>query len=63
MAKQEPIKAAVPLEQVVLAQAFELQALLNVLERQGVIRQADVLEEVKRLKAKMPKAGKQERDV
>jgi len=42
----------VPLEDVVLSQSFQLEALLNVLERQGVIVKAEVLEEIKRLKSK-----------
>lgn len=41
-----------PLEEVVLAQAFQLEALLNVLERRGVIWKAEVLREVKALLAK-----------
>ena len=35
--------ADVPLEEVVLAQAFQLEALLNVLERKGVVWKAEVL--------------------
>jgi hypothetical protein len=34
----------------VLAQTFELEALLNVLERKAVIARAEVLEEIKRLR-------------
>jgi len=48
-------RQAVPLEDVVLAQAFQLEALLNVLERQGVIKKAEVLEEIRRLQANTPK--------
>jgi hypothetical protein len=48
-------KEAVPLEEVVLAQAFEMQALLNVLERKGVIAKAEVLEEIRRLREKAPR--------
>jgi hypothetical protein len=40
----------VPLEEVVLAQAFQVEALLNVLERKGLVTQAEVLEEIMRLK-------------
>ena len=36
-------QATVPLEEVVFAQAFQLEALLNILERKGVINKADVL--------------------
>ena len=48
-------KKAVPLEDVVLAQAFQLGALLNVLERKGVAWKAEVTEEIKRLRAKAVK--------
>ncbi len=37
MAKQEPGKAVVPLEEVVLSQAFELEALMTVLERHRLL--------------------------
>jgi hypothetical protein len=56
MAKVLGGRQAVPLEEVVLAQAFQLEALLNVLERKGVVRKAEVLEEITRLNAKTPKA-------
>jgi hypothetical protein len=45
----------VPLEEVVLAQAFEFEALLNVLERRGLVPKAEVLEGIKRLR---DRAGK-----
>jgi len=47
---------AAALEEVVLAQAFQFEALLNVPERQGMIEKAEVLEGIKRLQAKTPKA-------
>ncbi len=56
MAKPMSSKEAVPLEEVVLAQAFELEALMNVLERRGLITKSAVLEEIKRLRAREPKA-------
>ena len=56
MAKILGGRQTVPLEEVVLAQAFQLEALMNVLERQGVIKKADVLAEITWLKAKTPKA-------
>ena len=49
MAKVLGGRQTVPLEEVVLAQAFQLEALMNVLERQGVIKKAEVLEEMTRL--------------
>ncbi len=56
MAKPMSSKEAVPLEEVVLAQAFELEALMNVLERRGLITKSAVLEEIKRLRAQAPEA-------
>lgn len=45
-----------PLEELVLAQSFEFEALLNVLELRGLVPNARVLEEIKRLREKAPKA-------
>ena len=56
MAKVMDGGQAVPLEDVVLAQVFQLEALMNVLERQGVIKKAGVLAEIKALQGKTPKA-------
>ena len=56
MAKVMDRGQTVPLEDVVLAQAFQLEALLNILERQAVLRKAEVLAEIKALQAKTPKA-------
>ncbi len=55
MGKAAGWKDAVPLEEVVLAQAFEFEALLNVLERRGLVPRAEVLEEIKRLRDKTGK--------
>jgi hypothetical protein len=49
-------RQTVPLEEVVLAQAFQLEALMNVVERRGVVKKAEVLEEITRLRANTPKA-------
>jgi hypothetical protein len=51
MAKALDGRHAVPLEEVVLAPASRFEALLNVLERQGVLEKAEVLEKIKRLQA------------
>ncbi len=56
MAKATGRKETVPLEEVVLAQAFELEALMNVLERRGLVPRAEVLEEIKRFREKAAKA-------
>ena len=54
MAKTLGGRQAVPLEEVVLAQAFQLEALMNVLERHGLLKKAEVLEEITALQAKTP---------
>lgn len=56
MTKGRGGRQTVPLEEVVLAQAFQLEALLNVLDRKGAIKKTEVLEEIKRLQANTPKA-------
>ena len=57
MAKVLGGRQTVPLEEVVLAQACQLEALMNVLERKGALTKAEVLEEIKALRAKTPKRG------
>lgn len=49
-------RQTVPLEEVVLAQSFQLEVLLNVLERQGVLKKAEVLAEIEWLHEKEPMA-------
>jgi hypothetical protein len=56
MSKAMGGKQAVPLEEVVLTQDFEMEALMNILERRGLITKAAVLEEIKRLRARAPEA-------
>jgi hypothetical protein len=56
MAKGYGRQGLTTLDEVVLAQALELEALLNVLERKGILSKAEVLEEMKRLRESPPKA-------
>ena len=49
-------RQTVPLEDAVLAQAFQLEALMNVLEKRGLLSKAAVLDEHKASQAKTPKA-------
>jgi hypothetical protein len=56
MGKMLDRRQTVPLEDTVLAQAFQLEALMNVLEKRGLLRKAEVLDEIKALQAKTPKA-------
>jgi|MudIll2142460700_1097286.scaffolds.fasta_scaffold2364159_2 hypothetical protein len=56
MAKVLGGRQVVPLEDAVFAQAFQLDALMNVLEKHGLLSKAEVLDEIKALQAKTPKA-------
>jgi hypothetical protein len=46
----------VSVEELVLVQMFESEALVSVLERRGLITKAEVLDEVRRLKEQAAKA-------
>jgi hypothetical protein len=46
----------VSLEEMVLVQMFESEALVNILERKGLITKVEVLDEARRLKAEAAKA-------
>ncbi len=47
---------SVTIEEMVIAQMFEQEALINLLDRKGLITKAEFLDEVKRLKEKAAKA-------
>jgi hypothetical protein len=49
-------KGMAALEDLVMAQALEIEALMNILERKGFISKSAVLEEMKRLQALAQKA-------
>jgi len=54
MAKVLAGRQTVPLEEGVLAPSFELQAVLNVLERKGLLTKVEVLDEITRLRVAAP---------
>ncbi len=56
MAEQLNPKEVVTLEEMVIAQMFEQEVLINLLDRKGLIKKAEFLDEVKRLKEKAAKA-------
>ena len=49
MAEQLPQEEAVTLEELVISNSFELTAMFNILERNGLIAKDEFLEEVKKL--------------
>jgi hypothetical protein len=55
MAKRSDPQGVTSVEEVLLGQALELEALMNILERKGVLSKAEILEEMKRLRLSEPK--------
>ena len=45
-----PNKETVTLEELVISNMYEIQAVINILERKGLITKAEVLEEIIKLK-------------
>ncbi len=56
MAEQLDSSEMVTIEEMVLAQMFEQEALINVLERKGFLTKVELLEEVQRLREKATRA-------
>ena len=49
MAKKEDERETVPLEDVVMSNVFTQEAILNLLEKKGLVTKEEVMEEMKRL--------------
>ncbi len=56
MVKESSRQGTATLEELVMAQALEIEALMNILERKGFISKSAVLEEMKRLRELAKKA-------
>ena len=56
MAKQLDPKETVDLKELILSEVIQMEALINILESKGIITKQELLEEIKRVAAKMPKA-------
>lgn len=52
MAEKLDPKEIVSLEEVMLAQAIEQEALVNMLEKKGLVNKEELLDEIKRLRKK-----------
>jgi hypothetical protein len=50
MAEKLDKKEMVSLEELVMSQMWEMQALYNLLEKKGMITKSELLEEIKRIK-------------
>ena len=56
MAKKLDPKETVDIKELILSEVIQLEALINILERKGILTKEELLEEIKRVAAKMPKA-------
>ena len=56
MAEKLDPKETVDFKQVILSEVIQSEALINLLERKGIITRVELLEEVKRVSASIPKA-------
>ena len=56
MAEKLDPKEMTDFKQVLLSEVIQHEALINILERKGILTRGELLEEVKKIAAKMPKA-------
>jgi len=52
MARKLDPKEAVSFEELLMSNVYTQEALINLLEKKGIVTKANLLEEIKRLKAK-----------
>jgi len=57
MAEKLDLKEVVDLKELLMSNVFEQEALVNLLDRKGIISKAEILEEIKRLKKKQSKTS------
>lgn len=50
MAEKLNTEEVVSLEDVVVSHAFEMMALITILEKKGILSRAEILEEIKRMR-------------
>ncbi len=55
MAKKLDPKETVDFKQVILSEVIQSEALINLLEHKGILTRQELLEEVKRVAAKLPR--------
>ncbi len=55
MAEQAPREQTVNLQELAVSNAFEIAAIIAILERKGILTHADVLDEIKRQRKGRPR--------
>jgi len=58
MAKKLDQKHTVDLKELLMSEVIQSEALINLLDRKGLVSKQELLEEMKRLKATLPKSQK-----
>jgi hypothetical protein len=58
MAKQLDPKETIDLKELLMSEVIQSEALINLLDRKGIISKEELLEEIKRVHASMLKAEK-----
>ena len=50
MATQLPKEDAATVHELLVAQSYEISALINVLEKKGIVTKAEILDEIRRMR-------------
>ncbi|MGD1152750.1 MAG: hypothetical protein ABR911_07755 [Syntrophales bacterium] len=58
MAKEHDNKQTVDLKELLMSEVIQSEALINLLDRKGIISKEELLEEIKRVHASMVRADK-----
>ncbi len=54
MAEELDSKELVPLDELLMSEVIQSEALINLLDRKGIISKQELLDEMKRVKASLP---------
>jgi hypothetical protein len=57
MAQKLDPKEVVDYKELLMSNVYEQEALINLLEKKGIITKVEILEEIKRMKKKQPKTS------
>ena len=58
MAEKLDPKQIVDFKELLMSEVIQSEALINLLDRKGIISKQELLEEIKRVQAQLPKASK-----
>ena len=58
MGKQLDIKEIVDFKELLMSEVIQSEAIINLLDKKGIISKQELLEEMKKVQAKLPKLSK-----